>query len=448
MSNCCGSTPDPTQPTSQPWVDGECPTIPDIVTNPTICSDPVCAQYCDNRFAALPQSNKINLIGRIGKCLYQLFGRMRGFVVANGNGHEVTNQPVVKVPQLANYQPAPGGVALSPEGFPMELDPPQLPFLMGRNSDGVWFSYRGPTGQLRMMKWNGYNWELTAVADGKLQGPISQVDELILLGINSDQGNCDAIIDPVTMTPRAGFVIGDGSIHKTISCGTRRPALLADAELKVFSLMACTNRGPMGIPMPAAGIPYFCNGVLQPGEPPKYTAQDATDKKIPTGKAVGDYVEGAKLVTDGSGCFKWEYSTIGGATVFTAITMVAQKMAGLVLTSMSNETPPPGNTGTPSGSYNLATLNVPVGAKNVYIRARCAWVTGATASTTNAYVRVNGVLVCTAQGVASGYIGDSDSDTRLIPLNGSLTFTYEVQATVTGANSGAWAKLEVLGYDP
>ena len=93
-----------------------CPTDPDAPTNAE-CIDPAldpCKQeplqkdvchtlVCNDKFADIPTSVRISIIGIVGKCLYRFAHKAVGFVLSDESGQYVTNRPCIKIPFLKRF---------------------------------------------------------------------------------------------------------------------------------------------------------------------------------------------------------------------------------------------------------------------------------------------------------------------------------------------------------
>lgn len=303
MSSCCGNSNVPSR-TLIPATSYTCSVPGDV------CGEAVCSMFKDDRLAGAPAAASLTLLGRMGNSYYVLATDKDGFVVCKSGAHRVVSSPDVPLPLLRKFIPAEDGssqIQATPEGVPIEDFPPTAAALHVQNSRGVWYGWRGPTDQEAIAWWNGYDFEFRAPETGRVKGPLELVDEIILMG-TENQAGCDTYEAIKKLNPRGGFIIGNGTKHTTLPCADERQA--PEDGLEVFALMACTNKGPRGIQLPAAGILSMCGGNLKVLESPQYTTQDFTDGKIPSGKKVGDFIAGVTLQTDGNGCLAWKLTDL------------------------------------------------------------------------------------------------------------------------------------------
>ncbi len=300
--SCCGNSNVPAR-TLVPASSFSCSVPGDV------CAEPMCSSWTDPRLAGAPPAASLSLLGRIGQSYYVLATDKNGFVVCKDGRHKVSAAPDVGLPYLRKFVPATDGssnIQATPEGVPIEDFPPTATGLHIQGPRGNWYAWRGPTDQEADVFWNGYDFEFKAPDTGKVKGPLEIVDEIVIMGTESQAG-CDNYEDIKKLNPRAGFLIGDGRKHTTLSCGDVRTA---PEDLEVYGILACTSKGPGIIHMPETGILIMCNGKLVGLEPPRWTAQDQADGKIPSGKTVNDFIEGMTLKTDANGCLGFSISPI------------------------------------------------------------------------------------------------------------------------------------------
>lgn len=312
MSSCCGNTPN-----SSP----ERRLISLPVNSPaTSCDTVTCSSWTDDRLAGVPQSESLQIMGRNGRGWLALSAQKSGFVVCEGGRHRVTDRPKFQLPLLRKLIPATDGSGqfqATPEGELLEDFPPLFKSLVVMDEYGQWNSLRGPSETKARLQWNGYFYEMVAPDDGRIKGPLPLVDSIVLIGTSSQSG-CDEYEQLNRLDPRApGFIVSDGVKHYPLPCtGERQPPVTG---IKVYSLMACTNQGPMSIPLPETGIFAMCGGGIVALEAPRYTSQDFSAGTIPSGKNVGDFVVGATLATDGNGCLGWNTTTVTSNDINTLV---------------------------------------------------------------------------------------------------------------------------------
>lgn len=333
MSSCCGS-PNPAPQKSVPTP------MPGCYPNVESCGEPACSMWIDPRLLGAPQTMAGTLMMKRGQGWYQLTTSLNGFVVCHNGKHFITSRPEVPLPQLRTFvlSETPGMVEATPEGVPLEDYPPPFVKLIIQNDADQWNSLKGPTDKPANLRWTGQYWQVEAPRDGQLKGPIELVDELVLLG-TAGQSGCAEYEEVQRLNPvNDGFVISDGFRHKALSCLDEREAPLSNLE--VFSLMACTSKGPLAIPLPATGIISMCNGNLVPVASPVYDARDQAAGTIPAGKSVGNFIPGATLETDEHGCVYWKRpSTTAGSASLSDVKLVFKYTGG-----QQTFTVPPGYT--------------------------------------------------------------------------------------------------------
>lgn len=141
-------------------IDAECiegsddPCAPAV---PTVCHTAV----CDDKYADLPTSTRIKLIGIVGRCIYRFAHKAAGFVVSDEQGQMITNRPCVKIPFLKSFlkHPTTGEFIPDQNGDPLEGPVPQHDAIIVADSCGCQNRVQGTKDRAQHQVWNGRQFE-------------------------------------------------------------------------------------------------------------------------------------------------------------------------------------------------------------------------------------------------------------------------------------------------
>lgn len=121
--------------------------------------------FCHDGLINLPARRRIRLTGvEAGKkCLSRFDETSVGFVVGDGDGQIITNQPKVPLPFLRNIiLDQYGRPATNSNGSTAEDIPPGVNDLVVSDACGNFWRYHGKNGQRQKLIWNGCQWVVEA----------------------------------------------------------------------------------------------------------------------------------------------------------------------------------------------------------------------------------------------------------------------------------------------
>ncbi len=121
--------------------------------------------FCHPGLLNLPTRRKLHLVGTIpGKsCLSKFDPTSNGFVVGDGDGQKITNQPVVQIPYLRNLiLGADGRPVKMADGRDTEDIPPGFRNLVVADDCGTQWRIHGTNGMRQRIFWDGCNFVMEA----------------------------------------------------------------------------------------------------------------------------------------------------------------------------------------------------------------------------------------------------------------------------------------------
>jgi len=137
-------------------IDSEClPDDSDPCAQREVSSQECPNGVCDDRFADLPTSKRFSLFGIVGRCFYKFAPKLKGFVVNDDRGAQVTQRPCVAIPYLKNYQtdPSTNELLLDENGDPLEGPVPCVDSIVVSDECGCQNRVQGNPNRRQVMVW-------------------------------------------------------------------------------------------------------------------------------------------------------------------------------------------------------------------------------------------------------------------------------------------------------
>ncbi len=188
MASPCGcpsNSNDPNAPTTPP--EGTSHSYGSI--NCPSPDKPCYSSVCDDKFRALPNAKRLELIGVSGKCLYRIDTSQPGLLAVDPKGGVViSNAPNIDLQQLVNYATGPNGLLLDNEKNPIEGTPPEFPYLIIQLEDGQWRKVRGRPGSIGLLIWDEDGFHVRDIDDSNIliSRPDGEAEQIEIIGFDTD----------------------------------------------------------------------------------------------------------------------------------------------------------------------------------------------------------------------------------------------------------------------
>lgn len=167
---------------------------------------------CDERFADLPTSKRLSLIGIVGKCFYRFANRSIGFLVSDNTGQYITNRPCIKIPFLKSFltDPSTGEVIPDLNGDPTEGPVPEFDSMIVADECGCQNRVQGTSGKSQDLLWNGVSFEFTEHIIRE-ENPLLNPEDVPIV----DFDNCPAPLI-AALIPSSEQVVGSCGDEETV----------------------------------------------------------------------------------------------------------------------------------------------------------------------------------------------------------------------------------------